>query len=288
MYDSWVAWCRTQSRRNLHRFYGRAQKSWDPFDECVSQHLRSVMQTSQKTKVRRSEKFKSKFLISAVRTLWNLRIDLRRRLKDRCDDAWRLAKKETGKATFFSPTNEWCLPAPSVINPEEREFVADSGASMHMLSRKDLNSAELETVSLWKSDDGCHSQRRSANQRRSDSVSQRIGFIRDGKASRRYTGRSLTRKSLRRPRIFLPLDQWPETTTEQRWQRRIKCNTANYVPIVVPGLSTGSSSSATPTSPTSLSQESASRTLRPAPTRSESTRSTVWVSPSHEPPGIEK
>ena len=119
MYDSWVAWCRTQSRRNLHRFYGRAQKSWDPFDEWDSQKLRSVMQTSQKTKVRRSEKFKSKFLISAVRTLWNLRIDLRRRLKDRSDDAWRLAKKETGKATFFSPTNEWCLPAPSVTNPEE-------------------------------------------------------------------------------------------------------------------------------------------------------------------------
>ena len=37
---------------------------------------------------------------------------------------------------------------PSVIKPEEKEFVVDSGASMHMLSRKDLNSAELETVSL--------------------------------------------------------------------------------------------------------------------------------------------
>ena len=30
--------------------------------------------------------------------------------------------------------------------PEEREFVVDSGASMHMVSRKDLNSAELETM----------------------------------------------------------------------------------------------------------------------------------------------
>ena len=30
--------------------------------------------------------------------------------------------------------------------PEEREFVVDSGAGMHMVSRKDLNSAELETV----------------------------------------------------------------------------------------------------------------------------------------------
>ena len=78
--------------------------------------------------------------------------------QERCarGDAWRLAKnisklKETDKTTFFSPTNERSLPAPSAIKPEEREFVVDSGASMHMLSRKDLNSAELETVKLSES-----------------------------------------------------------------------------------------------------------------------------------------
>ena len=49
---------------------------------------------------------------------------------------------------LLSPTNEWCLPAPSVIKPEEREFVVDSGASIHMLSRKDLNSATLETETV--------------------------------------------------------------------------------------------------------------------------------------------
>ena len=37
------------------------------------------------------------------------------------------------------------LPAASTIKPEEREFVVDSGASMHMVSKKDLNSAELQT-----------------------------------------------------------------------------------------------------------------------------------------------
>ena len=62
-----------------------------------------------------------------------------------------LKLEETEKATFFSPTNEWCLPAPSVIKPEERAFVVDSGASMHMVSRKDFNSAELETVRVCKS-----------------------------------------------------------------------------------------------------------------------------------------
>ena len=70
--------------------------------------------------------------------------------------------------------------------------------------------------------------------------------------------------------------------------RRIKYNTANYAPIVVPGLSTGSSSSATPTSPTSVLQEAVVPTLHPESTRSESTSSTVRVSPSHEPADTEK
>ena len=66
-------------------------------------------------------------------------------------DAWRLATdifklKETDKAAFFSPTNEWSLPATSTIKPDEGDFVVELGASMHMMGRKDLNSAELETV----------------------------------------------------------------------------------------------------------------------------------------------
>ena len=38
------------------------------------------------------------------------------------------------------------MSAASTIKPEEREFVVDSGASMHMISKRDLNSAELETM----------------------------------------------------------------------------------------------------------------------------------------------
>ena len=57
--------------------------------------------------------------------------------------AWKLAKsvsklKEKIKATFFSPSENWCLPAPSHLKPEERELVVDSGASMHMISKKGL------------------------------------------------------------------------------------------------------------------------------------------------------
>ena len=65
--------------------------------------------------------------------------------------AWRLAKnvlklKEQERATFFSPSENRCLPAPSNLKPEEREFVVDSGASMHMICKKDLNDAEMDTL----------------------------------------------------------------------------------------------------------------------------------------------
>ena len=64
--------------------------------------------------------------------------------------AWKLAKnvfksKEHERATFFSPSEKRCLPA-SRLKPEEREFVVDSGASMHMISKKDLSNAEMDTL----------------------------------------------------------------------------------------------------------------------------------------------
>ena len=49
--------------------------------------------------------------------------------QERCarEAAWRLAKsvlklKEKNKATFFSHSENWCLPAPSTFKPEEREL----------------------------------------------------------------------------------------------------------------------------------------------------------------------
>ena len=47
------------------------------------------------------------------------------------------------KDTFYSPAEAWVMPAPSSTNPE---FVFDSRASMHTLSKKDLGSGELETL----------------------------------------------------------------------------------------------------------------------------------------------
>ena len=64
--------------------------------------------------------------------------------------AWKLAKsvlkvQEKNKATFFSPSENRCLP-PSTLKPDERELVVDPGASMHMISKKDLNDAEMDTL----------------------------------------------------------------------------------------------------------------------------------------------
>ena len=40
------------------------------------------------------------------------------------------------KAAFHSPAGAWVIPAPSSKKPEEREFVEDSAASMHILCKK--------------------------------------------------------------------------------------------------------------------------------------------------------
>ena len=64
--------------------------------------------------------------------------------------AWKLAKsvlnfKEQERGTFFSLSENMCLPA-STLQPEEREFVVDSGASMHMISKKDLSDDDIHIL----------------------------------------------------------------------------------------------------------------------------------------------
>ena len=53
--------------------------------------------------------------------------------------------KGENKATFCSPSENICLPA-STPKPEEREIVVDSVASMHMISERDLNDSEMDTL----------------------------------------------------------------------------------------------------------------------------------------------
>ena len=77
---------------------------------------------------------------------------------------------------------------------------------------------------IEKSDDGGDSQRWVAYTRRGNGICQRIGFIRDSHAFRRYTGSSFNRKTLRRSRVFLALDH-------QKWQENRLQYQTTYHPL---------------------------------------------------------
>ena len=175
--------------------------------------------------------------------------------------AWKLAKsllklKEENRATFFSPSEKRCVPA-STLKPEEREFVVDSGASMHMISKQDLNSAEMDTLTK--------------------SCSPVIVITANGEVQTHAEATVylkeldifLTKKVLENTPAVLSLGKLcDENGYSYEWINgqkphlilngiRIQCNTENFVPIVVPGLSTSSSSgSYLPTSRTPSRQES--------------------------------
>ena len=81
------------------------------------------------------------------------------------------SSKKKDKTSFYSSADEWILPAAPTIKPKEREFVADSKASMHVVSRKDLVSAKLETVRISKNPTTVvNCQWRGANKRRGNSA----------------------------------------------------------------------------------------------------------------------
>ena len=69
-----------------------------------------------------------------------------------CGAAWNLAKdvcelKKESQDTFYSLAKAWVMPAPSSKKSEERQSVIDSGASMHVSrKKKHLSSGELETL----------------------------------------------------------------------------------------------------------------------------------------------
>ena len=182
--------------------------------------------------------------------------------QERCagEAAWKLTKsvlklKEQERATFFSPSENWRLPAPSNLKLEEREFVVDSGASMHMITKKDLNSAEMDTLTK--------------------SCSPTIVITGTGEVQTHEEATVYVKELV----IFLTVKVFENTPAvlslgklcdengySYEWINgqnphlikngiRIPCNTENFVPIVVPGLSSSSSGSSS-TSRTPMRQES--------------------------------
>ena len=178
----------------------------------------------------------------------------------------KLKKKE--ETANSSPTEVWCLPAPTETKPEEREFEVDSGASMHRSSRKDLNSAELETVQVSKNTTTLVTPNREVQSNEEATVCvKQLEFV-----TVKLLGGT--------PAVLSPGKLCEDHGYAYGWitgqlphlikdGKKIQCHTENYVFIVVPSLSSGSSSSATSTSPTTLSQDSENSTMRPAITRSE-------------------
>ena len=94
-----------------------------------------------------------------------------------------LPAQKKNKAAFHFPAKEWVLPAASTKEPEEREFVLDSGASMHMVSKKDLSSAALETMRKSRSPTTVMTGNGEVQAREEATVCQAIGLLRQSYAS---------------------------------------------------------------------------------------------------------
>ena len=172
-HDNWLAYFKIWIRRSLHTFCGRAQTYWNQSDVFNSPKPCYVTQTFE-TQNHRLEWFEQVILISATPTPQNLRIGLKKRRNGKNDvsvkqvGGWPKISsnsiKENHKTTFFSLEENCCLPAPSTLKPKEREFVVDSRASMHVISKKGFEFRWIgNRDDIEKSDDGNNSQWRSAD-----------------------------------------------------------------------------------------------------------------------------
>ena len=204
--------------------------------------------------------------------------------------AWNLAfniykLKEKDKAPVYFPAEEWVLPAASTKEPEERECAVDSRASMHMVSKRDLNSAELDHESRSPTTVMTANGEVQTKEEATVYVQQldkfvKVMFLQETPAVLSLWklcddhGYTYHWTSGQKPHLI-------------RNGKRIDCNISNYVPFVVLGLSASSSSTArSPTSPSSSSQDCVfgvnRYTENPVPERSGTTSGELRGDPLHE------
>ena len=141
-------------------------------------------------------------------------------MQERCarEAAWNLAKtilklKEKNRTAFFSPSENWCLPAPSTLKPEDREFVVDSRASMHMVSKKYLNSAEMDTLTKSCSPTIVITTNGEVRTHEEATVYFKELDILDNERPRGYASSLVARKALRWTQILLRMDHQSKTTS---------------------------------------------------------------------------
>ena len=181
--------------------------------------------------------------------------------KERCAGkaAWNLATKmfklkANDKATFYSHVEIKALVLVS-RNTEDRMFVVDSGASMHMLSKKDLCSGETDTL------------RRSRNTTLVMTENGEVQTNEEAQVHVHDLDLFVTVQLLdETPTIyrFVSFAQNTHTSGKNSENPRltkdgniITCTMDNFVPLVVPGLSSSpSSSSASTSKPTRQSNSS--------------------------------
>ena len=90
--------------------------------------------------------------------------------------------------------------------------MVDSGASMHMISRKDLNSAELETVSLSRCPTSVITVYGEVETHEEATVYVReLDMFLTVENPRRYASSVIALKAFRGARIFILVGQWSKT-----------------------------------------------------------------------------
>ena len=172
-------------------------------------------------------------------------------------DLVKIFKNNSDKATLFTPIEANVMPALTSNRLEEREFVVDSGASMHIVSKKKKSSEEMDTLRRFRTSivvltakGEVHTHEEAQVFAHDLNLFVTVQLLED-------TPAVLSLGKLCEDHGYsyeLVSGQKPRLTKEVR---TIECNTDNFVPLVVPGLSTSSGSNSSETStPQDLSSTS--------------------------------
>ena len=258
--------------------------------------IRFTLSTLRQASIREKKgpsigKYKSKFLISEVSTLWNLRTSPTKRLKDNSDAPE--AKHGTLPKTYTSSKRTTKLHSTRPRRNGHSGCVNKRAGGKWVCSGFQSEYAYgqqarpqlcwvVDREDIGESDDGDDGQRRSAHKRRSDGTCQRIVTV----MLLEETPAVLSLGKLCDDHGYTnhwTSGQKPHLTKNGK---RIYCKFSNYVPLVVPSLSTSSSTTPTPTSSSSSSQDSvfevSKYTENPVHERSGSTSWELRANPMHK------
>ena len=169
--------------------------------------------------------------------------------------------KNSDKTSFKTPIEANIMPALSSKRPEEREFVVDSGASMHIMSKKEKSSEEMDTLRRFRTLTVVLTANGEVHTHEEAQV-----FVQD-------LNLFVTVQVLEETTAVLSLGKLCEDHGySYEWEsgqkprltkdgKSIICKTDNFVPLVVQGLSAKSGSVSSSTSP---SQDSLRREVETA------------------------